>query len=349
MKDLRIVCPVLFFVCLAAGLTSSAHASLEEKIQKLPSKSFCVNADIETTWQTLTEVLHDMEIVPSLADKSHWTLTSVFVLAEFSQLRKISRNARFLAKGRFTVKIRLEEVTPAFTEMHVTMQIRQNKLTKKERLLKSRGTFEKLLAFRVNQRAIGKQFPWLYEIRLGMMLVPDLEKTRYHIDHVEAESPAGEAGFRDGDVLMQIDGRSVTIRGELFDILSPVTEARQMEFVVLRKEVEKRIPVWIVRIGEKPAKLGMSLKWVVSKDKFMVADIGSHSRASHAGLCLGDFMIEKDGISLTNWTNYYRALAGTSDSKPVQVKVLRGTQVLSLTIPPLAPAIIPEVSAIPAA
>lgn len=206
----------LFFSLAPSGLTA---ATIEEKIARLPARTFCVNAGYKISWQALLDTLKDLEITPTLKDRRNGVVTTGFVLMKPLQLVKIAKRPSPFRQGRFTMKFELSEETSAYTRLAITLQVRQNTLTKKERLLKSNGSFEKFVAMRVNELAVQKQFPEIYEIRLGMSLVPDLASKKYQVSTVEPLSPAGEAGFKEGDILRAIDGRDISIGDEIFEIL----------------------------------------------------------------------------------------------------------------------------------
>ena len=76
------------------AIPAAAQADLEKSIAKLASRSFCVNANLETTWEETAHVLRRMEIPLTLADHDHHVITSAFILADYSKLFKISRSPR---------------------------------------------------------------------------------------------------------------------------------------------------------------------------------------------------------------------------------------------------------------
>lgn len=319
----KITASLLFFLCVAASAAPPARADLAKDISKLPAKSFCINANLETAWEETAHVLQRMGLSPSLADSSHYVTATEFALADYAKLFKIAANPRPLLKGRFTMKISLFQETESYTRMSVVLQIRQNKaIGKGERLLKTRGVFEKYFAYQVNQLAISRQYPKLYEIRLGMDLIPDLESERYLVARVEEESPAGEAGFRSGDELISIDGRPVSIRGELFEILLPEESARQFRFRVRREKKEMEIAAWVIRVSGKEKSLGMSAgRSSGTGEEFKIVQLTADSPADKAGIHLGDVIVRAGGRAVLSWTDYYRALA--SAEKELSLVLLR--------------------------
>jgi len=325
---------VLFFFCgIGVTFTPSARADIAEKIAKLPARSYCINASFPITWETMLFVLSEMEVPTTLTDESGGVVTTEFIAAEPSRIRQISKNARPFKKGRFTLKIELEEIETAFTKAHMTLQIRQEKIIgKKEKILKSRGTFEKFLAFRINQLAIAEQFPSLYEYRLGFDLVPDLSRQQYKVVNVEDRSPAGEAGFKDGDWLIAIDGTPITIKGELFDHLLTDDFEKLLQFRMLRKKREVEIPLWVIRVEESGEKMGMQLVWDEKTRKFWVSAVVPDSRAKQAGVQKGDVLVKENDLMLNSWTNFYRALAREKKGRPTSFEIGRDGQILKVSI-----------------
>ncbi len=325
-----------FFVLLSFGpcLTGQVHAEIDgKKIAKLRASVFCINAGVTVAWETAQQVFKEMEIPLTLEDSQNHLMTTAFVAADTKRLRSLSSNAKFFSNGRFTLKLFFEEMSPDYTRLHVTLQIRQSKwVGKDERLLKSRGSFEKFLAYRINQLAIGKQFPDVYQIRIGFDLIPDISSGRYLIRHVEENSPAGESGFRDGDILMEMDHKPVTIRGELFRLLSEVQSERLLTVTIRRRDAEVQIPLWIIRVGESEEKIGMSLSWDAKAKAFHVIDVDSDSRAAKGGLRRGDRLLKEGDLTLNGWSNYYRVLAREKPGVPVTLLVERDGRQIDLTL-----------------
>jgi hypothetical protein len=319
----------LFFSC-AAG--PAAAATLEEKIARLPAQTFCVNAGHDISWEALLETLKELEISPTLKDRRNGVVTTGFVLMKPMQLMKMAKNPRPFRQGRFTMKIELAEETPAYTRLAITLQARQNTLTKKERILKSNGAFEKFVAMRVNELAVQKQFPEIYEIRLGMNLVPDLASKKYHVSAVEPLSPAGESGFKDGDVVLSIDGRELSIGGEIFTLLLSAKPEKLLKFRVERESGIVELPVWVIRAPDARRKIGLALDWDPVSKQFIVAGVEAKSQAAKAGIRPSDRLVMQDEIPLNSWTNFYRAMAREKKREPIRFRVERGGEVLTLAV-----------------
>ncbi|MFA6600206.1 MAG: PDZ domain-containing protein [Candidatus Omnitrophota bacterium] len=305
----------------------------ESQVGQLKPAAFCVNASFQTSWRTAQAVLRELEIPMTLGDPGHRVMASAFVAAETSKLRRIARNARFMYNGRFAVKLAFEEQTPSYTKLLITVQIRQGRwLGRDERLLKSRGTFEKLLAFRINQLAIATQFREIYEFRIGFDLIPEIVTERYRIGDVEENSPAGEAGFRKGDLVTAFDGKEVSIRGELFQYLLDVRNEKQAHVTVKRKDGEVTLPVWLIRVPEGAGEVGAKIAWDGEQHQFRVTEVEAGSRAGKAGFRPGDVLVKGGDLRLDSWSNYYRALARARPNVPEKVEVQRGGEALQIVI-----------------
>ncbi len=270
-----------------------------------------------------------------LEDKEYGVITTDFAVADQDRLHMIALNAAAMSKGRFTMKIAIKEKSRFLTTLSMTLQIRQRKMwSKKERLLKSNGVFEKFLAYRVYKQALSKQFPALEEILLGMNIIPDCQLEQYRIANVDPNSPAEEAGLQPGDWIMAIDGKNVTIRGELFDFLLTGEQEEKHVFRVSRDSQFLELPVWVLRIPKDQPKLGLFLNWDVQAHQFVVKDVVEHSQAAQAGFKPGDRIMMEGEIAVDSWTNYYRAVARSHKGAPVTFKVLRDTRLVELTAYP---------------
>ena len=265
---------VLFLLC---GSHSAAPLFAEidgKKIDKLPSYTFCINAGMKAAWDATLEVLKQNEIEKTLEDPVNHVIATAFVHAETKRLRQLAKNATLFSEGRFTLKFALTEMTPAYTQIGIILQIRQGKwIGKDEKLLKSRGVFEKFLAYQINQAAIAKQFPDIYELRIGFDLIPDIKSKQYRIKNVEERSAAGEAGFQDDDWLVAIDDNAITIEGGLFDVLLGGGSEKLRKFTIRRDDETLSIPLWVVRVPEAAEKIGMSLSWDSEAKRFWVSEV----------------------------------------------------------------------------
>lgn len=332
----KISCALLAFWFFYAAVSPQARADLTQAVFKLPVKSFCVNADFDTAWEETAHVLRRMGLSVSLADRDHRVVTTEFAAADYGQLFKIAANPRLFLKGRFTLKILFAPETQAYTRIDVVLQVRQKKAVGKgERILKTRGSFEKYFAYQVNQLAVGRRYPKLYEIRLGMELIPDIQTERYAVARVERESPAGEAGFQAGDELIAIDGRPVSIRGELFEILLGGAPAQEFRFDVRRGKKDLAIKVWVVRVSGIDKQMGFSAhRYGGTASEFKISQLKADSPADQAGLHLGDVIVKAGGRPVLSWTDYYKALASAENEiELVLLRPGRGEFVKTVAIP----------------
>ncbi|MSR77931.1 MAG: PDZ domain-containing protein [Candidatus Omnitrophica bacterium] len=312
-----------------------AHADLVNDVEKLRPRTFCVNANLQNTWEAAGNVLRRMEIPPTLADPVYHVIATEFIQADHEKLFKIANDVRPFAQGRFTLKISMEEVTPEFTKLHIVLQVRQFKIkSEKETILPSKGSFEKYLAYLINTQAINAQFPALREIRLGMSLIPDLKTGRYHLMDVEPDSPAGEAGFQDEDQLIAIGGREITIRGELFQEFLSLERTQLIKMKISRKKKgEKTLLVWIIRTKATDVDFGVKWGRNAKQKTITVQEVLPDSHAADAGFEKGDILQAVSGMKVKSFADYYRALAHlTSIKGPATFSLQRGETDTEITL-----------------
>ncbi|HKB88984.1 MAG TPA: RIP metalloprotease RseP, partial [Opitutaceae bacterium] len=152
-------------------------------------------------------------------------------------------------------------------------------------------------------------------------------------DGSKVTSPAAEAGLKIGDVLVAIDGRKVhdwmEVREQLQIGSGRSTDGkREVVFSIERDGKPMQITAYPILMGdEKIRRVGIDAGYQASVYQVEPGSLGEKS-----GFKAGDKLSEVDGIPLLNLFTLYDHLKGSA-ARPVEIKVLRESKPLTLTIP----------------
>jgi len=161
---------------------------------------------------------------------------------------------------------------------------------------------------------------------------------------VSKDSPAEKAGFKEGDIVLEMNGASVTDVAELRNKVSMTPPGHELSFLLYRDG--KRIPV-TVKVGElskelmakadSPAlfkKVGITIQDVTKEiaDQLgyknakgvVVTDIEPDSPASGTGIRPGDLIEEINQKPVRNIAEAADAIALSKESKSVLFKIRQG-------------------------
>jgi regulator of sigma E protease len=147
-------------------------------------------------------------------------------------------------------------------------------------------------------------------------------------------SPAFEAGFRAGDVIRAIDGKSVAnwpdLQQTLFSGGGRSADGRpKAEFTIDRGGETLRLAVYPRLAGDEH----MRRIGIAPAEEFVVHDVTRGSPATAAGLQPDDHITGLDGVPVLNSSTFAGHLRENAD-RPVVLAVLRAGRTLTLTVPP---------------
>lgn len=155
-------------------------------------------------------------------------------------------------------------------------------------------------------------------------------------DGTEVVSPAAQAGLQVGDIVRAIDGHRVNDWQELQQML--VTSAGRTEegrrrnvFTVERNGEQRDIVVYPRLAGdERIRRVGILAAW-----QMIVHDVPPDSAGAAIGLQPGDRIVALDDTEILSGEAYVSHLTAHAD-RPIALRILRGGEPLTLTIPPRA-------------
>lgn len=163
------------------------------------------------------------------------------------------------------------------------------------------------------------------------------------ISDVQDNSPAKEAGFERGDILIGYDNKEISDVNRLRSIVAQTEVDKKVEVKVLRKGMEK---ILTVKIGEQPSDLFASAKSSIDKDLGMsvqnlteelagsmgyegengvvVSSVEPGSPASQADVKEGDLIKEVNRQRINNVKEFREALKGIDKGKDNLLLLRRG-------------------------
>lgn len=155
-----------------------------------------------------------------------------------------------------------------------------------------------------------------------------LVSTGFRVSEVKVGSTAQEAGLRQGDLIVELDGASFTNNSQYEAIKSLAgTPGSVARLTVIRDGVRTEVNVK----RDIDERLGISVE-TLSRDAFTINAVISKSSAEAAGAQKEDIVLAIDGVSTAemNYARAMTALDGGRENSVVMVSVLRNGQVIEL-------------------
>ncbi|MCH9807465.1 MAG: RIP metalloprotease RseP [Alphaproteobacteria bacterium] len=154
-------------------------------------------------------------------------------------------------------------------------------------------------------------------------------------DYVVPSSPAAEAGFKSGDVVLNIGGRKIDDFAELNEIVW-TSPGRTLEFLVQRGREEltlKVVPVLQVRndyIAGKHERPMIGIRYAIEP---IVAGVTKDGAAAKAGFEPGDVVVRMAGRDISDF-NQLQEIVARSEGRELPVVVSRKGREIALTVTP---------------
>jgi serine protease Do len=163
------------------------------------------------------------------------------------------------------------------------------------------------------------------------------------ISDIQDESPAKEAGFERGDILIEFDNKPMGDVNQLRNVVAQTEVGKEVKVKVLRKSNET---VLTVKIGEQPSDLFASSKSSIGRDLGMsvqnlteelaksfgfegengvvVSAVEPGSSAAQADVKEGDLIKEVNRKKINNIKEFREALKSTEEGKDILLLIRRG-------------------------
>jgi regulator of sigma E protease len=154
-------------------------------------------------------------------------------------------------------------------------------------------------------------------------------------DYIKPGSPAAEAGFKAGDVVLSIGGSKISDFSQISQTVW-TSPGRTLEFVVDRGG--ERVPLAVVPelterndyIAGKHRRPTIGIRYAVEP---VVAGVTKDGPAAAAGFEAGDRVVSMNGKDVSDF-NQLQEIVGESDGQKLDVTVLRDGRKIPLTVTP---------------
>jgi serine protease Do len=163
------------------------------------------------------------------------------------------------------------------------------------------------------------------------------------ISDIQDDSPAKEAGFERGDILIEFDNKPMGDVNQLRNVVAQTEVGKEVKIKVLRKSNET---VLTVKIGEQPSDLFASSKSSIGRDLGMsvqnlteelaksfgfegengvvVSAVEPGSSAAQADVKEGDLIKEVNRKKINNIKEFREALKSAEEGKDILLLIRRG-------------------------
>ena len=172
------------------------------------------------------------------------------------------------------------------------------------------------------------------------------EPTGALVNQVTDNSPAEEAGMRDGDVILEVEGQKVEDSSELVNTIADYAPGTKVELTIWRNNDERRLTV---ELGERPSEgaqvvqesedvenmFGIEVENLTNEnmrrfevdydeDGVLVVNVERNSAAARKGIRPGDLLMSVDRKQVTNVREFNDAMKNIDRDKPVLFRLKRG-------------------------
>lgn len=173
------------------------------------------------------------------------------------------------------------------------------------------------------------------------------------INQVTSKSPAEKAGLKSGDVILKINGSSISRTSDLLNVLNRVAPSQTVQLEVLRDDKVRTISATLgTAPDDTPAAedknnptsgLGMSIRNLTPEEQakldvrggILVQDVKRGSLASLSNIVAGDVILQVNGTPILNSQMFVKTMAALPKNSVARVTIIRQGQraILGLRLP----------------
>ncbi|WAU74524.1 Do family serine endopeptidase [Acinetobacter sp. TR11] len=173
------------------------------------------------------------------------------------------------------------------------------------------------------------------------------------INQVTPKSPAEKAGLKSGDVILKINGSSISRTSDLLNVLNRVAPSQTVQLEVLRDDKVRTISATLgTAPDDTPAAedknnptsgLGMSIRNLTLEEQtkldvrggILVQDVKRGSLASLSNIVAGDVILQVNGTPILNSQMFVKTMAALPKNSVARVAIIRQGQraILGLRLP----------------
>lgn len=189
--------------------------------------------------------------------------------------------------------------------------------------------------------AAGPVFNFLFAVgAYWIMYLIGITGLRPVVGAVEPGSPAGQAGIRSGDEILEVDGRRTPTWSAVLDVtVSRVISGSDATYVITdRSGTERHVEIELSAIsiddmagGGLLRRLGMEPQRPVIPA--VIGNVSAGGAADRAGLLPGDRVIAVDGVGVKDWGHWVE-MVRSSPRRMLLVEIQRGNDYLTIPVTP---------------
>ncbi|MFM6906090.1 MAG: Do family serine endopeptidase [Acinetobacter tjernbergiae] len=173
------------------------------------------------------------------------------------------------------------------------------------------------------------------------------------INQVTPKSPAEKAGLKSGDVILKINGSSISRTSDLLNVLNRVAPSQTVQLEVLRDDKVRTISATLgTAPDDTPAAedknnptsgLGMSIRNLTPEEQakldvrggILVQDVKRGSLASLSNIVAGDIILQVNGTVISNSQMFVKTMTALPKNSVARVAIIRQGQrvILGLRLP----------------
>ncbi|MEG2884254.1 MAG: PDZ domain-containing protein, partial [Acinetobacter sp.] len=173
------------------------------------------------------------------------------------------------------------------------------------------------------------------------------------INQVTPKSPAEKAGLKSGDVILKINGSSISRTSDLLNVLNRVAPSQTVQLEVLRDDKVRTISATLgTAPDDTPAAedknnptsgLGMSIRNLTPEEQakldirggILVQDVKRGSLASLSNIVAGDIILQVNGTAISNSQMFVKTMSALPKNSVARVAIIRQGQraILGLRLP----------------
>ncbi|ERP95105.1 serine protease [Acinetobacter sp. COS3] len=173
------------------------------------------------------------------------------------------------------------------------------------------------------------------------------------VNQVTPKSPAEKAGLKSGDVILKINGTSISRTGDLLNVLNRTAPDQTIQLEILRDDKTRTISATLgTAPDDTPAAedknnptsgLGMSIRTLTEAELaslnvrggILVQDVKRGGLASLSNIVAGDVIVQVNGTAITNSQMFAKTVAALPKNSVARVTIIRQGQraILGLRLP----------------
>jgi serine protease Do len=159
------------------------------------------------------------------------------------------------------------------------------------------------------------------------------------IAEVLKNSPAEKAGLKEGDVIIEVDGKKVEDSNHLPKIIAFYQPEQKVEIVYIRDKKKTKVQVTLGKTGDteeiSPILEKIGIKVAETKEGVIVEDVQPFSLAQTAGISQGDYITRVNNQKVETLESFTKIISSipSNSAVTIQLKTKGGNKFVSFRMP----------------